>query len=53
MKKEYAIHYADVSGHDIKENIVEAAELFSRLSPIAQDAIIALVKSFVTQNNNK
>ena len=36
-----------------KKNIVEAATLFSKLSPNIQDSIIEMVKTLELQNQNK
>lgn len=50
MKKDKESHRKEKTDTDSRKTIIEAAAMFSRLSPDVQDSIIALVKSLLSEN---
>lgn len=51
MKKDKESHRSkEKTDADSRKTIIEAAAMFSRLSPDVQDSIIALVKSLLSEN---
>lgn len=50
MKKDKESHRKKKTDADSRKTIIEAAAMFSRLSPDVQDSIIALVKSLLSEN---
>ena len=50
MKKDKESHCKEKTDADSRKTIIEAAAMFSRLSPDVQDSIIALVKSLLSEN---
>ena len=50
MKKDKESHHKEKTDADSRKTIIEAAAMFSRLSPDVQDSIIALVKSLLSEN---
>ncbi len=50
MKKDKESHRKEKTDADSRKTIIEAAAMFSRLSPDVQDSIIALVKSLLSEN---
>lgn len=50
MKKDKEPHRKEKTDADSRKIIIEAAAMFSRLSPDVQDSIIALVKSLLSEN---
>lgn len=52
MKKDSESSHRKETKNDSEKNLFVAADLFSRLSPQAQDELIDLVKRLLSQNDN-